>query len=364
MGAKSRKWLLLLAVALVLGYLLFRSRHIFDFGDFSGAKLWETIRGANLTYLLVAVFLIYICYFIRSLRWQNFQKRVGPAPLGSIYAMTLAGFAGIVLLGRAGEPVRPLLLSRKNRIPLADTFGIYALERLLDTAAAAVLAAAGLIIFTARRQSHPGATSATFETAAKTGATFLCVGVVVAILVLIYLRLHGSAILERRLQTWITAHGWRASIARILLGLVHGVQAIRTWTDLLVAIFYSAIHWLLVAVVYYLIPLAFAGQLAQLTFQDAIIVLVFTLVGSVVQLPGVGGGSQALAILAYTSVFGIEKEPAVAVAMVIWLVTFASCSIAGVPILIKEGLSLGELRSMRAHESEELDAEMSAKDPV
>jgi hypothetical protein len=47
--------------------------------------------------------------------------------------------------------------------------------------------------------------------------------------------------------------------------------------------------------------------------------------------------------------------------MVIWLITFASCAVAGVPILIKEGLSLGELRSMRAHEGEELDAEMSAK---
>jgi uncharacterized protein (TIRG00374 family) len=362
MGPKSRKWLLLGLVGALIAFLLYRSRHLLNFADFSGEKLWAAIRNANVPLLLLSIALIYLCYFLRSIRWRNLQKNVGPASLGSIYAMTLAGFSAVFLLGRAGEPIRPLLLSRKSKIPLADIFGIYALERLLDTASAAALAAAGLIIFSARRQSHPGEVSTAFETAAKTGATFLCIGVLFAIAVLIYLRLHGSAVLERRLQHWLAAHGWRASVARILLGLVRGVQSIRTFGDLFFALLVSAAHWLLVAAIYYLIPLALGGQFLPLTFQDAIIVLVFTLVGSAVQLPGVGGGSQALTILAYTSVFGIEKEPAVAAAIMLWLITFASCSLAGVPLLIREGLSLGELRSMRAHEDEELDAEMSVKE--
>src|SRR5256886_6182456 len=32
----------------------------------------------------------------------------------SIYAMTLAGFSAVFLLGRAGEPVRPLLLADRK----------------------------------------------------------------------------------------------------------------------------------------------------------------------------------------------------------------------------------------------------------
>jgi glycosyltransferase 2 family protein len=361
MDPKSRKWLLLGLVGALIAFLLYRSRHLLNFADFSGDKLWAAIRNANVPLLLLSVVLIYLCYFLRSIRWRNFQKNVGPASLGSIYVMTLAGFSAVFLLGRAGEPIRPLLLSRKSKIPLADTFGIYALERIFDTASYAVLAAASLILISARRQSHLGETSA-FETVAKTGATLLCLGVLFAIAVLVYLRLHGSAMLERRLQTWLAAHGWRVSVARILLGLVRGVQSIRTFGDLFFALLVSAAHWLLVAAIYYLIPLALGGQFLPLTFQDAIIVLVFTLVGSMVQLPGVGGGSQALTILAYTSVFGIEKEPAVAAAMMLWLITFASCSLAGIPLLIREGLSLGELRSMRAHEDEELDAEMSVKE--
>ena len=163
------------------------------------------------------------------------------------------------------------------------------------------------------------------------------------------------------MQGWLAAHGWRGAVARTLLGFARGVQTIRTWGDLLFAVVLSAAHWLLVIAIYYIVGLGFGGKLATLRFQDAMLVLVFTLVGSAVQLPGVGGGSQALTIFAYTKLFNIEPETAVAAALVLWIITFASCAIAGIPLLIKEGLSIGELRRLRAQEDEELDAEMSQK---
>ena len=82
------------------------------------------------------------------------------------------------------------------------------------------------------------------------------------------------------------------------------------------------------------------------------LVMAFTLVGSAVQLPGVGGGSQVASFLAYTTVFGVEKEAAAAASIVMWLITFAACSLAGVPLLIHEGFSLGKLREMAEHEKE------------
>ena len=50
--------------------------------------------------------------------------------------------------------------------------------------------------------------------------------------------------------------------------------------------------------------------------------------------------------LAYTTIFGVEKEPAAAVAIVTWLITFAACSLAGAPLLVHEGFSLGKLKQM------------------
>ena len=88
----------------------------------------------------------------------------------------------------------------------------------------------------------------------------------------------------------------------------------------------------------------------------AMLVLAFTMVGSTLQLPGVGGGSQVASFLAYTVVFGVEKEPAAAASIVLWLVTFAASSLAGVPLLIKEGFSMRELSRIAREEEEAAEA--------
>ncbi len=349
----GRKKLWLGAAALVLlGFVLYRSRGALHLGDFSGGKLWAAIRSANPLDILLSLVLIYGCYALRSLRWQVFQKNLGKAEFWPIYRMTLAGFAAVFVLGRAGEPVRPLLLSRKAKIPVADTFGIYVLERLFDFASSAVIAAIGLLLYAS--QEHVDGPASVIAKGARTAGVLLAAGVVGTIAFLAYLRLHGGGMVERRLQGWVGAQGWRASVAKIVLGFVRGIQTIRTWRDLAEAVFLSVIHWYFVALVYLFVSHGFGGRLSLLTVGDCLLLLAITLVGSILQLPTVGGGAQALAIFAYTQVFGVEKEAAVAAALVLWLITFASCSIAGIPLLIREGVSFGQLREMAEQEKEEL----------
>jgi uncharacterized protein (TIRG00374 family) len=350
MQTSSRKFFAVLIVLLALGYAIYRSSGMLHLGDFSGAKLLHAVRGANPFLLILSVVAIYGCYALRSVRWKVFQRNLGPSRFGPIYAMTLAGFAAVFLLGRAGEPVRPLLLARKEKLPSADVFGIYALERLFDLASAAVIAAVGLLLFSSN--AHAGGAASKLELAARTTGTVFAVCVVGAIVFLFYLRLHGSALLERKLQGWLKAHGWRGTVARILMGFVRGVQTIQSWGDLALTLFYSAVHWFLVLLVYLWVSHSFGGTLANISMGDAMLVMAFTLVGSAVQLPGVGGGSQVACFLAYTTIFGVEKEPAAAAAIVLWLITFAACSLAGVPLLVHEGFSLGKLREMAEHEKE------------
>jgi glycosyltransferase 2 family protein len=361
MAIKSRKALFAALGILVAGYLVYHFRANLHLSQFSGAKLWEAIRRANLVYLLLSIVAIYGCYALRALRWHKFQSHLGPSSFWNIYRMTLAGFAALFILGRPAEPIRPLLISRKDKIPLSDIFGIYVLERILDAASTAVLAAIGLLIFESSGHLNAQGAGQAFEKGARTAGTFFALFAIVAISGLIYLRLHGSALLERRMHGWLTQHGWRAGVARNLLGFVRGVQTVRSLGAAAAAVIYSALHWLLVVCVYLLVLQSFGGKLASLRFPDAVLIMVFSLVGSAVQLPGVGGGAQLLTSVALTKLFGVEQEPAVAAAMILWLVTFASCSFAGVPLLIREGWSLGELKRMREQEREEIEAELVAK---
>jgi glycosyltransferase 2 family protein len=359
MQTKSRKLLLVLGAVSILGFLIYQSATRIHLGDFSGAKLLHSVRAADLSLILLSIVAIYGCYALRALRWQVFQRNLGPSRFGVIYQMTLAGFSAIFLLGRAGEPVRPYLLARKEKLPASDMFGVYVLERLFDAASSAVIAAVALLLF--QSHVHVGETASRLETAARTMGTFLFAGVFGAIAFLIYLRLHGTALLERRLQAWMTATGWRKSVAGILLGFVRGIQSIQSWGDLALSIFYSAAHWFLVLLIYLWVSHSFGGSLAQISLGDAMLVLAFTLAGSAIQLPGVGGGSQIASFLAYTAIFGVEKEPAAAAALLVWLITFAGCSIAGVPLLLHEGLSLGKLREMAKHEKETVAGSATAQ---
>jgi uncharacterized protein (TIRG00374 family) len=354
MRALARKPIFLTLGVLLLAFVLYEARDVLHLSSFSGSKLLAAAREANPYYLILALVAIYTCYGIRSLRWQVFQRNIGPAHFWKIYSLTLAGFAAIFLLGRAGEPVRPLLLAKKQNLPVADTFGIYVLERIFDMGSVAMIAGVGLLLF--GLHPHSGDLAAKLETAARTTGTILFAGVIAAVVILVYLRLHGTAALERRLEATINAGGWRATMARIFLGFVRGVQTIRTFGDLLLATVYSAAHWSLVALAYFWVSYSFSGALHSLSVSDAMIILAFSLVGSSVQLPGVGGGSQAGAVIAYTAIFGVEREPAVAAAMMLWAITFAGCSLVGVPLLIHEGAGLRDLKRLAAQEKREVAA--------
>jgi glycosyltransferase 2 family protein len=357
MRASSRK-LLLVAVGLaVLGFIAYRSRGFF--GEFSLAKLLDAVRDADPFLLLLSLVAIYGCYALRALRWEVFQRNLGPSHFWTIYKLTLAGFASILLLGRAGEPIRPLLLARKEKLPLSGMFGVYVLERLFDMASTAIIAAIGLFLFQSRTSAE---TTRTLQTAAKTTGSLLFAGVIFAIMVLVYLKLHGTALLEQRLRHVVAAHGWKAKAARIFLGFTSGVQTIHTFSQLVLAVLYSAAHWFLVLLVFFWTSHSFGGALARISLSDAMLLMAFTSVGSAVQVPGVGGGSQAGSIIAYTAIFGVEREPAVAAAIVVWLITFASCSLAGVPLLIQEGWSLGQLREMARHEDEIIDEAVAGQE--
>jgi uncharacterized protein (TIRG00374 family) len=350
MQTSSRKLLVVLIGLLVVGFVVYRSSGMIRHSDFSGTEMLHAVRSANPYYLILSLATIYACYALRALRWKVFQQNLGPSSFWNIYKMTLAGFSALQLLGRPGEPVRPLLLARREKLPISGVFGVYLLERIFDFAFMALIAIVALLRFHVNSQSSETARS--LEKAAKPAAFFLVLGILAATALLVFLRFHGTALLERQLQGWLHAHGWRGKIAGIVLEFARGVQTIRSGRDLSLALFYSAVHWFLVLVIYFWVAQSFGSTLGTLSLSDAMLVLAFALVGSLVQLPGVGGGSQAVTTIAYTKIFLVKTEAALAASIVLWLITFAACSLAGVPLLIHEGLSLGKLRELAEHEKE------------
>lgn len=352
MRGTLRRLFIALIILAGLVALAYQSRHKIHLADFTWRKFIISVGQANVWLLLLALVSIYGCYAIRAVRWQRFCRYAGPTTFRNTYAGTLMGFASIFVLGRAGEPIRPMLLARKDRLPVASMFGIFFLERFCDFAAAAGLACLSLLVFPGQL-SDAGA-DMTWVGHAQRGGWLLFAAMVGLIAILVYYRVHGAGAVDRALDRWRGAGGIRTRLAAFLTGISEGLQAIRTLPDLWAAIGYTAAHWVLASLIYLWVAKAFPSAFvhSDMNFSGAMLLLAVTLVGSVLQLPGIGGGAQIASIVGLTAIFGVEQEPAIAIAVVLWLITFAGCTLVGIPLLIHEGMSVGELRQLARAEAD------------
>ncbi len=342
MRRSFRKLLILALAVAALAALLYKFRNSIALEGFHWRLLGSAWRNANLSLLLLSLAAIYVAYAIRTARWQRFSRYLGKPNFSGIYAGTLMGFACLFLLGRAGEPIRPLLIARKENLPVTGMFGVYILERIMDAGATAVFA--GFALLEISHGSLAGERDTPLMHAVQRSGILLLIGFGVLVAFLIYFRLHGAGALALRLEHSRGRTGLRAKLEALLGGISEGLHSLRTWGDLAAAIFWSAAHWILIVFIYMWISHAFGGSLLAIDFSSAMLVLAFTMVGSAVQLPGVGGGAQVATFLVLTVLFGVEKELAAAAAITIWLISFAGSCLLGLPLLFREGWSMGELR--------------------
>jgi glycosyltransferase 2 family protein len=347
-----RLFLLLLAVA-ALGYLFYKFRHSITLEGFQWSTVGQSLRDARLSLLVLTMATIYVCFAIRALRWMRFSRTLGATHFANVYSATLMGFTCTFLLGRAGEPIRPVLIAKKDKLSIPRMFGVYVLERIFDVAATAIIAGSALVLF--ERRGLVG-NAGDIVTKVRSAGILLLVGLLVAVCFLIYFRYHGAEWLTKRLQKPAWRVGWRGKVIVLLEGFAEGLQGIRTWNDLGVLVGLSVVHWFLIVLCYTWVAHAFGGQLGTLSFSDAALVLAFSMVGSAVQLPGIGGGAQVATFLVLTLIFGVEKVPAATMSVVVWLVTFASCCLVGLPLLFREGWSMGELRKMATAAEQEAES--------
>src|SRR6266496_5074328 len=119
----------------VLVYLQYRHWRTFDWGTF-----WSQTHRIRKFQVLYAIGLIYFAYGMRAVRWKIFLQPVRPSTsVAELVYPTLVGFAGLALLGRAGEFIRPYLIARRTDLSFSSQLAVWAVERIFDVGAFAFL---------------------------------------------------------------------------------------------------------------------------------------------------------------------------------------------------------------------------------
>ena len=315
-----------------LVYVQWRAWQHFDWQTF-----WYETRGLDWSRIGLAIVLIYATFAIRALRWKIFMRPNREVPAIELVSPTMVGFTGLALLGRPGELVRPCLIAGRTRTTVASQLGVWTVERIFDLGAYALIA--GIDIFLA--PSLPALKQ--FRVA---GVIFLAAVVVLATGAIV-MRKNGVAIfgwLERKL-----AHA-PGALRRILAkaeSFIEGLNAIRDFSSFVQLALLSFALWLTIALCYFEIAHSYPS-LRYLPFAYIVLVVGFSMIGGLAQLPAVGGGAQIATILALADVFSVPRELAVSCGILFWLVSFQAVTPAGLVLARKQHLSFRGLSSQAA----------------
>jgi uncharacterized membrane protein YbhN (UPF0104 family) len=79
---------------------------------------------------------------------------------------------------------------------------------------------------------------------------------------------------------------------------------------------------------------------------ETLIFVGFAAMGSIVQIPGIGGGVQVATVVVLTEIFGMPLEVASGLAILIWLLGFVIIVPFGVLFALQEGINWRRFRHL------------------
>jgi uncharacterized protein (TIRG00374 family) len=330
-----------------LFYLQYKHWQSFDWGTF-----WAQTGRIKKLHVLHAIALIYFAYFLRSVRWKIFLQPVRPnVKMMDLVSPTLIGFTGLALLGRAGEFIRPYLIARRTDLPFSSQLAAWAVERIFDVGAFTVLMVLAIFLPSAL----PAIPHPEYYQRFREGG-FLLIGVVVALTIgAIVIRRSGEAVAQ-----WVEERFGHLSanlghkMAQKIREFGRGLDTIHSPLSMLWLTLVSVGMWYIIALAYQEVTHSYGVPALEIPVSQLLILMGASMLGSMLQLPAVGGGSQMATIAALSSVFDVPPEMAASCGILLWLVTFAAVVPVGLALAHFERLSLRKL-SEESHRSEEAE---------
>ena len=314
------------------------------------AEVNRSVRQANVLLLGAATLLVSLTYLLRAYRWRALLRPLGQAHIRDLFVATVTGFSAVFLVGRAGEVVRPGLLTLRDRkIRPAASFITIVVERICDLVAIILMFAVNLTWF-----RLPLGHEADLMQIRKIGLGLLITTVVGLVILIVFERKAGWVIgwLERRVS-FIPANAKRF-LVRILEQLAAALKVLAYPRELIITSFWTGLIWSIVIVANLLILSAFGESFGV---RETIFVLGWALVGSLVPTPGGAAGAFHAATAAGLVFLGVTREIAAAIAIALHIVDFAPALLFGLYYLIMGDVSITRLRKLPSTEHTEVALE-------
>ncbi|MBW3670917.1 MAG: flippase-like domain-containing protein [Acidobacteria bacterium] len=298
---------------------------------------------------LVAGFLAnFTALCCRSLRWRIIVNPDHPPGIYPTFFATAIGFMSSAILPvRAGDVIRPALLSRRTDIRFSTALGTVLTERLLDLTSIISL----FLTFVALALN--GATSLPTERLQfLKGAGIVGLGILSGVVVLV-ISAYRFRTLARRVVaavSRIVPVRFRDSALNLFDSFVASLRLPGRPPKLLLVLGLTAIIWLCLTSQFYFVMHSFGRPLP---FTASFLVTALSILGFSIPTPGGVGGFHKACQIVLVTFYGFSIDTSVAVALVFHLVGTAPVLVTGAILFLKEGMSWRQIEALEEEAAEE-----------
>ncbi len=340
--------------------LLFAVFLLWFFGrNLDWKEVGSSLRKAEPFYLGLAFVGICIGYFLRAVRWKVLLRPITEADLRELFATTTVGFAAILMVGRAGEIVRPMWLPMRDRRvrPSAALVTIF-VERMFDLASLFVFFSISLIWFKA-----PAGRESEFASIELVGNLMLAATILGFVAMFVYHRFSAPVIswFERFTdKAWVPGRV-RALFLSLLRQSAAALDILKSPREIFWVIFWTTALWFAIALPTWLIIRAFG---LEMSFIDSIFVMGVASLGSLMPTPGGAAGAFHAATAGALLLLGVSQDVAAAVSIIMHLIYFVPAVVFGLYYFFHGDISVERFRSLLSSENAEREIETDSPDFV
>jgi uncharacterized protein (TIRG00374 family) len=306
------------------------------------AEVGRSLAGADFRLLVTASLVAILAYWMRALRWQFILRPVGRVRLSSVLLTTAVGYAALSLLpARMGDLIRPLLLARREKIPVSASLASILTERVFDLWSVVLF----FLVFIVWPPSMPN-----LDAQAKRSLEVLSLsgyvvgaGLLIGTLILLGLFRYQEPFVEllTRPVGWIKS-SWRQPATNFFNHFLDGLRVLQRPRDLLVTTVASIIMWYVICWQVRFTLLAFD---IDLPLRAAYLIVTMAVIGLAVPTPGGVGGFHKATQVGMTLFFGIGLNQATGIAIAYHAICFVPITIIGLLCLPLLGVNLREVEA-------------------